>query len=188
MRRAKARRRPLIYLYGVVRNLYEAVFPCYVVDDAPEELGFHIAPDVADARIGPDVSDRLDLSAGRREYATATVKQRLHQRRFRELVLSAYQIRCAVCRLKHGVLLDAAPPSRAGSARRAPLRAQFVCRARALARDPQTRRDVLEEHDGPMLERGLQKMEGSRILLPRVSTKRPNQEYLEERYGRFRAA
>jgi putative restriction endonuclease len=201
VRRAKAQRRPLIYLYGVVPNLYEAVFPCYVVDDAPEELGFHIAPDVADARIGPDVSDRLDLSTGRREYATATVKQRLHQRRFRELVLSAYQVRCAVCRLKHGVLLDAAHilPDRDERGRPEVPNGLSLCKihhaaydANIVGVDPDymvhVRRDVLEEHDGPMLEHGLQKMEGSRILLPRAAAKRPNREYLEERYGRFRAA
>ena len=50
------------------------------------------------------------------------------------------------------------------------------------------RRDVLEEDDGPMLRHGLQEMNGHRIILPREAIKRPNQEYLEERFGRFRAA
>lgn len=49
-------------------------------------------------------------------------------------------------------------------------------------------RDVLEEHDGPMLRWGLQKMEGERIVVPRATSNRPDPGYLEERYARFRAA
>ena len=43
-----------------------------------------------------------------REYATVTAKRRLHQHRFRQLVVRAYRTRCAVCHLKHENLLDAA--------------------------------------------------------------------------------
>ena len=50
---------PHIYLYGIAPNVYDAFFPCYVVEDHAEELGFHVAADVAGARIGPDVSDQL---------------------------------------------------------------------------------------------------------------------------------
>ena len=50
------------------------------------------------------------------------------------------------------------------------------------------RRDVLEEHDGPMLRHGLQEMDRQPILLPSREALRPKREYLEERYERFRAA
>ncbi len=50
------------------------------------------------------------------------------------------------------------------------------------------RRDVLEEHDGPMLRHGLQELDGIRIQLPRVPTQRPKADYLDERFARFRAA
>jgi putative restriction endonuclease len=50
------------------------------------------------------------------------------------------------------------------------------------------RRDVLEEHDGPMLRHGLQEMEGITLELPRSRDLRPREEYLEERFARFRAA
>jgi len=43
-----------------------------------------------------------------RAYAMAAVKVRLHQRRFRELVVSAYKVACAMCSLRHGELLYAA--------------------------------------------------------------------------------
>ncbi len=194
-------RRPLIYLYGIAPNLYEPIFPCYVVGDHPEELGFHVVADAASAPVGPDASDQLDLAAPRRRYATAAVKVRLHQRRFRELVLSAYRIRCAVCRLRHGELLDAAHilPDRDQRGRPEIPNGLALCKIHHAAYDADilgvapdylvhVRRDVLEEHDGPMLEHGLQRMEGRRIGLPRAASKRPNREYLEERYGRFRAA
>jgi putative restriction endonuclease len=193
-------RRPLIYLYGVAPNLYEPIFPCYVVADHPEALGFHVVADAAAARIGPDVSEQLDLSA-RREYATAEVKVRLHQRRFRELVITAYKIRCAVCRLRHGELLDAAHilPDRDERGYPEISNGLSLCKIHHAAYDTQIlgvdpeytvhiRRDVLDEADGPMLRYGLQEMEGQRILLPRSDAKRPNPAYLEERYAQFRAA
>jgi putative restriction endonuclease len=50
------------------------------------------------------------------------------------------------------------------------------------------RRDVLEEHDGPMLRHGLQELEHQAIVTPRSRALWPRAEYLEERFGRFRAA
>ena len=112
-----------------------------------------------------------------RAYATAAVKVRLHQRRFRELVVSAYQVMCAMCRLRHG--------------ERAP---RGLCKihhaaydANIVGVDPEyrvhVRRDVLEEHDGPMLQHGLQAMQDVRIRLPQSEGQRPRGEYLEERYA-----
>jgi hypothetical protein len=39
-----------------------------------------------------------------------------------------------------------------------------------------------------MLTHGLKEMDGQRILVPRTASHEPTKEYLEERYGRFRAA
>ena len=50
------------------------------------------------------------------------------------------------------------------------------------------RGDVLEEQDGPMLEHGLQGLQGEPIMKPRLKARWPRKEYLEERFGRFRAA
>jgi putative restriction endonuclease len=49
-------------------------------------------------------------------------------------------------------------------------------------------RDVLEEHDGPMLRHGLQEMDGQPIVRPMRAVLWPNREYLAERFERFRAA
>jgi putative restriction endonuclease len=50
------------------------------------------------------------------------------------------------------------------------------------------RADVLLEHDGPMLKWGLQEMDGARLTVPRNDAQQPNQEFLAERFARFRAA
>jgi putative restriction endonuclease len=50
------------------------------------------------------------------------------------------------------------------------------------------RKDVLQEVDGPMLLHGLQEMHGSLIRVPGRKALHPRQEYLEERFARFRAA
>ena len=44
----------------------------------------------------------------RRSYAMREFRQRLHQNAFRERVLIAYRDQCALCRLRHRELLDAA--------------------------------------------------------------------------------
>lgn len=45
----------------------------------------------------------------RRRYVTRVMQQRIHQARFRAIVLLAYSVRCTICRLHdHPELLDAA--------------------------------------------------------------------------------
>jgi putative restriction endonuclease len=50
------------------------------------------------------------------------------------------------------------------------------------------REDILREKDGPMLKHGLQEVAGYRIVLPSRRDLRPNEEFLAERFDRFRAA
>jgi hypothetical protein len=80
-------------------------------DDRPANLTFTVAID--DARqLHADLHDeRLVSNAGteaRRKYITSTFRRRLHQQAFRERVLEAYRAQCALCRLRHEELLDAA--------------------------------------------------------------------------------
>lgn len=200
VRAAMEQRRPLIYFYGITPGVYDAVFPCYVVGDRPEELAFEIAADVEHARLDPATAG-APADAARRQYGTATVKTRLHQRRFRELVVAAYQRRCAVCRLGHVELLDAAHilPDRDERGRPEVPNGLSLCKIHHGAYDAEIlgvdgdcrvhiRQDVLKEHDGPMLLHGLQELHRVFISLPRVVAHRPNQDYLAERFARFRVA
>jgi putative restriction endonuclease len=50
------------------------------------------------------------------------------------------------------------------------------------------REDILREKDGPMLKHGLQEVAGSRLILPKRNDLWPNQDFLAERFDRFRAA
>jgi putative restriction endonuclease len=107
LRLAMQRQTPLVYLHGIVPGLYEAAWPVFIVEDQPQALTFIVAID--DHVVAPaewQVNDPAALTA-RRQYITAVVRQRLHQRGFRQRVLRAYQQCCAICRLRHDELLEA---------------------------------------------------------------------------------
>jgi putative restriction endonuclease len=127
--------------------------------------------------------------------------QRLHQYRFRQLVVAAYRERCAVCRLGHTELLDAAHILQDRDERGRPEvpNGLALCGVHHRAYDTDIlgvdpsyrvhiRADVLEEKDGPMLLHGLQELHGSVIILPRVPAQYPNRDYLAERFEHFQAA
>ena len=199
VRRAADLGRPLIYFYGIGPGLYEAVAPVYVVGDEPKNLTFKIAADatsVGDPRLMVGGAE-----APLKAYATAVVKRRLHQHRFRELVVAAYGGRCTVCRLGHAELLDAAHILEDRDERGKPEvpNGLSLCKIHHCAYDTlilgidpdyrvHIRPSVLEESDGPMLLHGLQEMHGGLIQTPRRQVHLPNRDYLAERFGLFRAA
>ncbi len=198
VRNAMEAGRPLLYLVAVQPGIYEAIFPTYVVGDVPERLSFLLMADTAGTiSIGPDAMRGEPLKA----YVTREVKQRLHQRRFRYLVLTAYRERCAMCSLHHERLLEAAHILADRDVRGLPEVPNGVslCRIHHGAYDENivgidpdyrlhVRRDILEELDGPMLRHGLQELHGGTLILPRRVADRPNREYLAERFEEFRAA
>ena len=128
------------------------------------------------------------------------VRRRLHQPMFPRRVLAAYRTRCALCRLRHGELLDAAhikEDSDGGE----PLVPNGIamCAIHHRAFDSfvigvrpdyviEVRRDVLDEVDGPTLQHALQGVHGSSLLVPARRPARPDPELLEARYERFRVA
>ena len=195
LRLAMQRRAPLIYHYGIVPGRYLSIWPVYVVGDDPPRLTFTIAVD--DARLArevlPEWGDEL-----RRSYVARVTLHRLHQHSFRERVLRAYREQCAVCRLRHAELLEAAHilPDRHPLGEPTVRNGLALCKLHHAAFDRhilgvrpdlviQIRRDILEEVDGPMLVHGLQQMHGSRLYVPRQEELRPRPEFLEERYDLF---
>ena len=199
VRRAMELQRPLLYLYGISPGIYDPIFPCFVESDDPAQLSFHLRAGSDAVRLNAIFPEQL-ISV-QRQYATAAVKVRLHQRRFRELVINAYREICTVCSLGHRELLDAAhiieDRDELGLAEIP--NGLCLCRIHHGAYDTnilgvtpdykiEIRRDVLEEIDGPMLKHGLQEMNGHTIHLPRSTPLRPKRDYLELRYARFRAA
>lgn len=191
---------PLVYLHGIVPGRYLAMWPVYVIGDAPDTLTFSIAiDDAVHAGLFPQTQEGTGgIAEVRREYVTSVARRRLHQRAFRERVLLAYRNQCALCRLRHSELLDAAhivpdaepegePVVRNGIA---------LCRLHHAAFDRfflavrpdriiEVRRDILEESDGPTLQHAIQGLHGQPIVLPRRSAEQPAIEFLAERYERF---
>jgi putative restriction endonuclease len=136
---------------------------------------------------------------GRRAYVTAITQRRLHQQGFRERVLAAYRQCCAVCRLTHSGLLDAAHilPDCHPKGEPWVSNGLALCKIHHAAYDQnilgisgaleiKIRQDILLEVDGPMLRHGLQELDGKKLLVvPKSQSLRPRVEFLEERYREF---
>jgi putative restriction endonuclease len=203
LRRAMQRKVPLVYLHGVVKGFYVAEWPVFIVDDDPRALTFTVAVGrEAGVLSGPrSLADLAFDDEGERRYATRVAMARLHQRSFRQRVLQAYRDRCAVCRLRHAELLEAAHILPDGHPKGRPEvpNGLALCSLHHSAFDAyvmgimpdltvEIRTDVLEEVDGPMLVHGLQGFHGRRICVPSREGQRPNREFLAERYELFRKA
>lgn len=200
LRRAMEMGRPVLYLVEVKPTVYQPVFPTYVVGDIPERLAFMLLADAVGA-LRPEAIDPDPLSPVKR-YATVEAKKRLHQERFRYVVLKAYGRRCAMCSLRHEPLLDAAHilPDRDERGNPEVPNGLSLCRIHHGAYDVgivgidpdyviHVRRDVLEEVDGPMLRHGLQDLHAERLrALPRRAQDKPSRDFLAERFEAFRVA
>ena len=201
LREAMRRRVPLIYFHGIVEGKYEAEYPVFIVGDSSESLTFTVTVDERRfASLGNVPDDPLETDI-RRRYVTRTVQQRLHQQEFRERVLAAYQRHCAICRLRHDQLLEAAhivgdrealgtPTVPNGIALCSLHHAAFDAHLMAVRPDYEieVRHDVLVESDGPMLIHGLQGFHGKLIRVPSRQQLRPDTHLLEIRYELFRQA
>lgn len=164
----------------------------YVVDDFPE-LGYCL--------ISPDLSLSLAIKTGdeiQKRYALREMKQRLHQPAFRARVLSAYGVRCAVCNLQMGALLEGAhitPDSDPNSSTKVN-NGISLCKIHHSAYDAtllgidtdfsiHIRADVMQESDGPMLKYGLQEMHGKDLILPSQQDHWPDLSRLSHRFHEF---
>jgi putative restriction endonuclease len=201
LRRAMELGKPLAWLRGVGPGAYLVEAPVWLVAEEPEQHQFVLALDEI-MRDGwhPEAFPAPADELRRREYAERTVCQRLHQPIFRRQVLAAYRTQCALCRLRHGELLDAAhikedseggePVVPNGIAMCAIHHRAFDSYVLGVRPDSviEVRRDVLDEADGPTLRHALQGVHGSNLLVPSRRSARPDPELLEGRYERFRRA
>jgi putative restriction endonuclease len=207
LRKAMVSRTPLIYFHGVVPGKYLAVWPVFIVGDDPATLTFKVAADditfvredFYKGRYADSVHDSGDDA--RRGYITASVRVRLHQRGFRERVLDAYKSQCALCRLKHRELLDAAHiiPDHEKGGLPVVQNGLALCKLHHAAFDQfilgirpdyvvVIRPDIRKETDGPMLKHGLQGLHNTRIVIPKSKKLRPAPELLERRCEQFTVA
>ena len=201
LRLAMRRGVPLVYFVGIIPGRYMTVLPVYIVRDHPEELSFSVAVDAPYMPVSANIKlDPVSLEA-RRAYVTVETQQRVHQRGFRERVLRAYQEQCAVCRLHHEELLEAAHILSDKHPKGVPIvpNGLALCKLHHAAYDRNIlgitpdrtvviRLDILRESDGPMLQHGLQGFQGGKIHLPRAKQLWPRADLLAERYEAFRRA
>jgi putative restriction endonuclease len=199
LRLAMGRGVPLIYLYGVTPGRYMPVWPVYIVRDHPAELSFSVAVDAPYMPVLSNFKPDPNSLEARRAYITVLTQQRLHQQGFRERVLRAYQEQCAICRLHHDELLDAAHILPDGHPKGEPIvpNGLALCALHHAAFDRnilgirpdfivEVRMDILREKDGPMLLHGLQGFQGKTILRPSSRALWPRADFLAERYEEFR--
>lgn len=194
LRRAMETSTPIILLRKIAPGVYVPHFPVYVVGDSHTERFFTLAIDDVVRLRDPEEADA-------RRYAERVVKQRVHQPEFRGKVLLAYENRCAVCRLRHPELLDAAHilPDSHPQGRPVVTNGLSLCKihhgaydSNFLGIDPDYQvhinAELLLEQDGPMLKHGLQEMHGTTLEIPKVRSKRPSRANLAERFELFSQA
>lgn len=193
LRRAYELGVPIILLRKVRASVYVPFAPVYVVADLVDQGEFLLALDESVRFLALEGPDPIE-----RRYVERSVRQRLHQAEFRGRVISAYETRCAICRLRHGALLDAAHivPDRATEGIAEVSNGLSLCKIHHAAFDQnllgvtpafevQVAAKLLDEVDGPMLRHGLQEMHGTKLALPGRLSDRPDPGRLAQRYEAF---
>jgi len=190
--------KPLIYFHSVLKGKYMATWPVYIISDNINALEFTVAVD--DVRhISNEISTAEEPEEHyRRKYLTSSTMIRLHQRSFRERVLSAYQNHCALCNLRHIELLDAAHIIGDNEDSGEPIiqNGLALCKIHHAAFDQnilgidpdytiKIRHDILLETDGPMLKYGIQLLENNSLILPKDKRNYPDKERLSTRFEQF---
>jgi putative restriction endonuclease len=203
LRRAMDDGLPLIWFFGVAQGLYQPVFPVFLVAEEIDKQQFVVDIDPHGGLLGGDVDldSPHEVDAVKR-YGTRIARTRLHQRLFRSTVLNAYGTRCAICNLKHRVLLDAAHiiPDAHDDGAPTVVNGMAMCKIHHAAFDAhilgvrpdlvvEIRGDILAEIDGPMLKYGLQEPHGQQLMnVPQRRADRPSTSLLEAAYARFKKA
>ena len=191
MRKAMELQLPLLWFVQQDSGRY-VPYRVFIIKDFPEEGYCLIAPDLSLA-----ASSRSESEIERR-YAERVMKQRLHQPAFRARVISAYGTRCAICRLNHGKLLDAAHiiPDSDENSSTSVTNGLSLCKIHHTAYDinivgidadykVHIRQDILCESDGPMLQHGIKEMDKSQLWVPPAEGKKPDPARLELRFAEF---
>ncbi len=200
LRKAMELRLPLAYFRGIVKGKYVAAWPVYIIADDPGALQFTVAVDEPIATDNKGAADRMihEDDLPRKKYITGKTLIRLHQRSFREKVIAAYRKQCALCRLKHEELLDAAHiiPDSEEHSQATVNNGISLCKLHHAAFDRfligitpdfkvEVKQEILEEKDGPMLQHGLKGLHKAEIFLPKKKGDWPDRDFLSERYNQF---
>jgi putative restriction endonuclease len=199
LRAAHALGVPIAYFIATRPGWYRALYPIYVTHDDPANA--RVLVDVGRLVGPPDEPEPVPIGDEvERKYAVREAKVRLHQARFRGLVLPAYRDRCAICRLKEVRLLDAAHITADAHAAGAATvqNGLSLCTIHHRAFDQQlvgvtpdcivrVSPRLLDEQDGPMLDL-LKQFHDEGLAVPSRASHRPDRDRLAERYDAFLAS
>lgn len=185
---------PFVYFSGISEGRYEALWPVYVSRWLPEEHRVEIQIGAAVTQ----VSASSIVQEEERKYLTNLAKQRIHQAAFREMVLDAYECRCALSDLPVRELLEAAHifPDGHEKGRATVTNGIAMSNLHHAAYDSNLiginpdgviviSDRLFEVSDGPLLELGLKALRGLRIKLPKVAELRPDRDALAFRFEDF---
>ena len=190
---------PIAYFIATRPGWYRALYPIYVTHDDPANA--RVLVDVGRLVGPPDEPEPAPIGDEvERKYAVREAKVRLHQARFRGLVLPAYRERCAICRLKEVRLLDAAHITADAHTAGAAMvqNGLSLCTIHHRAFDQnlvgvtpdyvvRVSSSLLDDEDGPMLDL-LKQFHDAPLTLPTRNANRPDRDRLSERYHAFLAS
>jgi putative restriction endonuclease len=198
LRQAFEERLPLIYFVGISPAVYRPFYPVFLTDWSAQKLNIRLA--FALAPSGFSEAAHFPLDDIERRYALRLAKQRLHQVKFREAVIDAYDGRCVITRLPERRLLDAAhivadsdetfgqPVIRNGLSLSKIHHAALD--ANLIGIDPDgivwVSERLREMHDGPFLQVGMKDISGLRITPPQREEDRPDRDRLARRFELFK--
>jgi putative restriction endonuclease len=199
LRQAYALQTPIAYFVSTRPGWYRVEYPCYITSDDPSARQVLVTPGRMTGTLEDPEPTAIEIAV-ERKYAVRETRVRLHQGRFRAIVLQAYRDRCTICQLRELRLLDAAhivqDADPAGLAEIPNGLSLCSIHHRAydqdlvgVAPDYQVHLAprLLEEKDGPMLD-VLKEAEGRSIVLPRNKDWHPDPERLAQRFERFSVA
>ena len=195
LREASENQTPVIYFLGIAPGQYQVISPAFIGSWDKSTLKAEVLFGRPGRKeiIFPETSEE-------RLYSFQIVKQRVHQGRFRESILTAYRERCALSGIPERRLLDAAhiipdadtefgqPVIPNGLLLSKIHHAAFD--SHLIGIDPDYRihvsRRLLDQNDGPTLE-ALKQLGGKKLRLPKRIQDHPDRERLEIRYNEFKA-
>lgn len=173
---------PVLYFYKPLKNTYLFLGTVMPEADHAADREFLVVLQNEDHILGTPASQV------ERAWAGVLVERRLHQPRFRTIVMAAYEERCAICALPEAALLDAAhirgdrdpngqPVVENGLALCAIHHRAYDSKHIGIDEDYRlhVRADILSIKDGPVLDHAIQQLPGSSLqVVPRNRKSRPD--------------
>lgn len=200
LRLAFERKTPIVYLLETSKGFYWPYVNVLVLGDdlAAKKFVLDFRNTDDPDRVFDETINSIPTSEIQKKYALQQTKRRVHQPAFRSRVIRAYSEQCAICRLQHINLLDAAHilPDSHELGRPVVSNGLSLCKIHHAAYDKkiigitpeykvQVSKAVLKEVDGPMLKHGIQEMHGVELHLPKSKMELPNPEFLEIQFAKF---